>query len=78
MALSGKIGGSIRSTFMSNDLYENMQYLLDEKGQNFSLFGCYSHNLLKKKDILESFDDNILYSLEFIKVQIKEKLYFYF
>ena len=62
-ALSGKIGASIRSSYMSNDLYENMQYLLDEKNKNFSLFGCYSYKTLMAKRILESLNVEVLNKL---------------
>lgn len=61
--MSGKIGASIRSSYMSNDLYENMQYLLDEKNKNFSLFGCYAYKTLKAKKILESLDLEVLHKL---------------
>ena len=66
------MGASIRATSMSNDLYENMQYLLDEKQKNFSLFGCYSYQLLKSKRILESLNEDVLYRIELPK--LKQKL----
>lgn len=69
MALSGKIGASIRATSMSNDLYENMQYLSDEKEKNFSLFGCYSYKLLKSKKILENLNEEVLYRIELPKLR---------
>lgn len=62
--MTGKIGASIRSSYMSNDLYENMEYLLDEKNKNFSLFGCYSYKTLKAKEIIESLNLEILNKLD--------------
>jgi len=66
------MGASIRATSMSNDLYENMQYLLDEKEKNFSLFGCYSYKLLKSKGILENLNNDVLYKIDLPK--LKDKL----
>lgn len=65
------MGASIRATSMSNDLYENMQYLLDEKEKNFSLFGFYSYKLLKSKGILESLNEDVLYKISLPKLQQK-------
>lgn len=49
-----------------------MQYLLDEKEKNFSLFGCYPYKLLKSKKILENLNEDVLYKIEL--PQLKEKI----
>ena len=65
MAFIGLIGPSIRPTTTSKDLYENINYIIDDEKSNLSLFGSYSLKNLKKRKILHSMDRQKVF--EFLK-----------